>query len=103
MECQGSKCAISGQRVTRLEGVWRFWSAVRWYLLAIFFVVMIVLSSGTASKMSKITLWVVFFILLLLIIMFFSGNTLGLNQAVDPLPPHLGLDGVSLGVKYAGQ
>ena len=53
--------------------------------------------------MSKISLWVVFIILLLLIIMFFSGNTLGLNPVLDPLPPHLGLDGVSLGVKYAGQ
>ena len=92
---------MSEVAVRRLSKLWIFWRAVRWYLVVLLiFLGLLVFYKKEEIGMTNIVVYVVFFILFLLVIMFFNDNT-GVSFATDPLPPHLGLDGVSRDVMAA--
>lgn len=91
--------------ISRLSKLWKFWMAVRWYFVIIlFFAILLAFYQREAIGNINLIVLVVFFILLLLVILFFSdrngivGNSVPF--AVNPLPPHLGLDGVSNEIKF---
>jgi len=86
--------------IARLSKLWNFWMAVRWYLLVLLlFVGLLVFYKKEHIGTANLVIYIVLFILFLLVILIFNDNK-GLvgNSvpfAVNPLPPHLGLDGVS--------
>lgn len=92
---------MSNESVRRLSKLWRFWMAVRWYLvIVLIFLGLLVFYKKEEVGLTNIVVFVVFFILFLLVVMFFNDNTGG-SFATSPLPPHLGLDGVSREVSAA--
>lgn len=90
--------------ISRLSKLWKFWMAVRWYFVVIlFFIILLLFYKKESIGNLNFAIFIVFFIILLLVIMFFrdSRGVVGdsVPFSVNPLPPHLGLDGVSNNVK----
>ncbi len=86
--------------IAALSKLWNVWSKVKWYLVAILlFVAMMIFYKKDSFSTSGIVIWIVFLILFLIVILIFNDNKGLMGNsvmfAVNPLPPHLGLDGVS--------
>jgi hypothetical protein len=82
-----------------LTRLWNFWTQFRWYLI----VILIFLGAFVFYKRAQIgvgnaLVFIVFFILFLMVIMMFKDKST-VSFAINPLPPHLGLDGVSNEIK----
>jgi hypothetical protein len=82
-----------------LTRFWNFWTQFRWYLI----VILIFLGAFVFYKRAQIgvgnaLVFIVFFILFLMIVLMFKDKS-SVSFAVNPLPPHLGLDGVSNEIK----
>jgi hypothetical protein len=78
-----------------LTRFWNFWTQFRWWLI----VILIFLGAFVFYKRAQIgvgnaLVFIVFFILFLMVIMMFKDKST-VSFAINPLPPHLGLDGVS--------
>jgi len=81
--------------LSRLTKLWNFWSAIKWYLVIILiFVGIIVFYKKETIGVGNALVYIVFFILFLMVILMFKDKG-SLSFAVTPLPPHLGLDGIS--------
>jgi hypothetical protein len=81
--------------LARLTKLWNFWTAFRWYLIVILiFVGAIVFYKRETIGIGNALVYIVFFILFLMVILMFKDKS-SVSFAINPLPPHLGLDGVS--------
>jgi hypothetical protein len=82
-----------------LTRLWNFWTKFRWWLI----VILIFLGAFVFYRRAQIgvgnaLVFIVFFILFLMVILMFKDKS-SVSFAVNPLPPHLGLDGVSNEIK----
>lgn len=78
-----------------LTKFWNFWTQFRWYLIVILiFVGAIVFYNRSVIGVGNALVYIVFFILFLMVILMFKDKG-SVSFAINPLPPHLGLDGVS--------
>ena len=82
-----------------LTRFWNFWTQFRWWLILI----LIFLGAFVFYKRAQIgvgnaLVFIVFFILFLMVILMFKDKS-SVSFAINPLPPHLGLDGISNGIK----
>lgn len=82
-----------------LTRLWNFWIQFRWYLI----VILIFLGAFVFYRRAQIgvgnaLVFIVFFILFLMVILMFKDKS-SVSFAINPLPPHLGLDGVSNEIK----
>jgi hypothetical protein len=81
--------------LTRLTKFWKFWNEFRWWLILILiFVGAIVFYNRSILGVGNALAYIVFFILFLMVILIFK-DTSSLSFSINPLPTHLGLDGVS--------
>lgn len=81
--------------LSRLTKLWNFWTQSRWWLIVVLiFVGAIVFYNRTSIGVGNSLIYIVFFILFLMVIMMFKDKS-SVSFAINPLPPHLGLDGVS--------
>jgi len=92
--------------IARLSKLWNFWMAVRWYLvILLMFVGLLVFYKREHIGNTNVVVYIVLFILFLIVVMIFNDNKGVMGDsvpfAVSPLPPHLGLDGVSNEVKFS--
>jgi len=92
--------------IARLSKLWNFWMAVRWYLvILLMFVGLLVFYKREHIGNTNVVVYIVLFILFLIVVMIFNDNKGVMGDsvpfAVNPLPPHLGLDGVSNEVKFS--
>lgn len=92
--------------IARLSKLWNFWMAVRWYLVVVLLLVgMLVFYKREHIGTANIVVYIIFFILFLIVLMIFNDSKGVMGDsvpfAVNPLPPHLGLDGVSNEVRYS--
>jgi hypothetical protein len=80
--------------LTHLTKLWNFWTEFRWWLIVILiFVGAIVFYNRSAIGVGNALVYIVFFILFLMVILMFKDKN-SVSFAINPLPPHLGLDGV---------
>ena len=83
----------------RLTRLWNFWTQFRWYLIVILiFIGAFVFYNRSQIGVVNTLVFIVFFILFLMVILMFKDKS-SVSFAVNPLPPHLGLDGVSNEIK----
>jgi len=87
-----------------LNGVWNFWQSIKWYVLLIFFLVMVaIFYQKNIGKINLIIIVILFFIFLITVLVF-NDNRGTVANALPfsnyPLPPHLGLDGVSNQIRF---
>lgn len=81
--------------LTKLTKLWNFWTLYRWLLIVVLiFVGAIVFYNRTSIGVGNSLIYIVFFILFLMVILMFKDKS-SVSFAINPLPPHLGLDGVS--------
>lgn len=81
--------------LTRLSKFWNFWTEFRWWLiLVLIFIGAFVFYNRTIIGIGNTLVYIVFFILFLIVILIFKDKS-SISFAINPLPPHLGLDGVS--------
>ena len=79
----------------RLTKLWKFWTAFRWWLIVILiFMGAIVFYNKSTIGVGNTLVYIVFFILFLMVILMFKDKS-SVSFAINPLPPQLGLDGVS--------
>lgn len=82
-----------------LTRLWNFWTQFRWWLILILiFLGAFVFYSRAQIGVGNALVFIVFFILFLMVILMFKDKRT-VSFAVNPLPPHLGLDGVSNEIK----
>ena len=87
--------AKEDKTLTRLTKLWNFWSAFRWWLIVVLiFVGAIVFYNRSTIGVGNALVYIVFFILFLMVILMFKDKS-SVSFAINPLPPHLGLDGIS--------
>lgn len=91
--------------IGNLGAINRFWQRTKWYWIAILFflVFLVYYNKQKFGNVSMGVILVLAFLFILIIIVFnenkgIIGNSVAF--AVDPLPPHLGLDGVSNQVRF---
>ncbi len=91
--------------IGKLGVINRFWQKAKWYLIGIllFLVFVVYYNKQQFGNVSMGVILVLAFLFILVIIVFndnkgIIGNSVAF--AVDPLPPHLGLDGVSNQVRF---
>jgi hypothetical protein len=78
-----------------LTRLWKFWNEYMWWLIVILiFVGAIVFYNRSAIGVRNTLVYIVFFILFLMVILMFKDKS-SISFAINPLPPHLGLDGVN--------
>jgi hypothetical protein len=83
----------------RLTRLWNFWTQFRWYLIVILiFIGAFVFYNRSQIGVVNTLVYIVFFILFLMVILMFKDKS-SVSFAINPLPPHLGLDGVSNEIK----
>ena len=83
----------------RLTKLWNFWTQFRWYLIVILiFIGAFVFYNRSQIGVVNTLVYIVFFILFLMVILMFKDKS-SVSFAINPLPPHLGLDGVSNEIK----
>jgi hypothetical protein len=81
--------------LTRLTKLWNFWIQFRWWLIVILiFLGAFVFYRRASIGVGNALVFIVFFILFLMVILIFKDKS-SVSFAINPLPPHLGLDGVS--------
>ena len=82
-----------------LTRLWNFWTQFRWYLIVILiFLGAFIFYMRAQIGVGNALVFIVFFILFLMVVLMFKDNS-SVSFAVNPLPPHLGLDGVSNEIK----
>lgn len=82
-----------------LTRLWNFWTQFRWWLILILiFLGAFVFYSRAQIGVGNALVFIVFFILFLMVVLMFKDKST-VSFAVNPLPPHLGLDGVSNEIK----
>jgi hypothetical protein len=82
-----------------LTRLWNFWTQFRWWLILILiFLGAFVFYRRAQIGVGNALVFIVFFILFLMVILMFKDKS-SVSFAVNPLPPHLGLDGVSNEIK----
>ncbi len=82
-----------------LTRFWNFWTQFRWWLILILiFLLAFVFYRRTTIGVGNALVFIVFFILFLMVILMFKDKST-VSFAIDPLPPHLGLDGISNEIK----
>jgi hypothetical protein len=82
-----------------LTRLWNFWTQFRWWLILILiFLGAFVFYSRAQIGVGNALVFIVFFILFLMVVLMFKDKS-SVSFAVNPLPPHLGLDGVSNEIK----
>jgi hypothetical protein len=82
-----------------LTRFWNFWIQFRWWLIVILiFVGAIVFYRRAQIGVGNALVYIVFFILFLMVILMFKDKST-VSFTIDPLPPHLGLDGISNEIK----
>jgi len=94
---------MGARTIKDLSVLWRFWQNTKWYLVTLLiFVVVLSLYQKNISTVNFVVV-IVFAILFLMVIMIFNDNQGLMGDsvffAVNPLPPHLGLDGISNDVR----
>jgi len=92
---------MANRAVNNLSWVWWFWNTYKWYLIILLLFVLAIAfyQRNPLASTSGVAL-IVFVILAFLLIMIFNDrNNASVYFALDPLPPHLGLDGVSNDVR----
>jgi len=78
-----------------LTKLWNFWKEFRWWLIVILiFIGAFVIYNRAEIGVVNALVYIVFFILFLMVILMFKDKS-SVSFAINPLPPHLGLDGVS--------
>lgn len=83
----------------RLTRLWNFWTQFRWYLTVILiFIGAFVFYNRSQIGVVNTLVYIVFFILFLMVILMFKDKS-SVSFAINPLPPHLGLDGISNEIK----
>jgi hypothetical protein len=83
----------------RLTRLWNFWTQFRWYLIVILiFIGAFVFFNRSQIGVVNTLVYIVFFILFLMVILMFKDKS-SVSFAINPLPPHLGLDGISNEIK----
>jgi len=83
----------------RLTRLWNFWTQFRWYLIVILiFIGAFVFYNRSQIGTGNVLVFIVFFILFLMVILMFKDKS-SVSFAINPLPPHLGLDGISNEIK----
>ena len=83
----------------RLTRLWNFWTQFRWYLIVILiFIGAFVFYNRSQIGVVNTLVYIVFFILFLMVILMFKDKS-SVSFAINPLPPHLGLDGISNEIK----
>ena len=87
-----------------LDFVWVFWQKSKWYLALIFLI--LIAASYYYKTIGKFTFGVgllLSFLFIIVCIVFNDNQGLVGNSvpfAVNPLPPHLGLDGISNEIRF---
>lgn len=82
-----------------LTRFWYFWTQFRWYLIVILiFLGAFIFYMRAQIGVGNALVFIVFFILFLMVVLMFKDKST-VSFAVNPLPPHLGLDGVSNEIK----
>ena len=82
-----------------LTRFWNFWIQFRWWLIVILiFAGAIVFYRRAQIGVGNALVYIVFFILFLMVILMFKDKST-VSFTIDPLPPHLGLDGISNEIK----
>lgn len=87
-----------------LDGVWVFWQNTKWYLALIFIITIMIVYYQ--KNIGKLTFAVgILFAFIFIIVCFVFNDNQGLvgNSvpfAANPLPPHLGLDGISNEIRF---
>ena len=82
-----------------LTRLWNFWTQFRWWLILILiFLGAFVFYRRAQIGVGNALVFIVFFILFLMVILMFKDKS-SVSFAINPLPPHLGLDGVSNEIK----
>jgi hypothetical protein len=82
-----------------LTRFWNFWTQFRWYLIVILiFLGAFIFYMRAQIGVGNALVFIVFFILFLMVVLMFKDKST-VSFAVNPLPPHLGLDGVSNEIK----
>jgi cell division protein FtsW (lipid II flippase) len=97
---------MAEKSIGNLSKLWKFWQQAKWWLIILLFIViMMVFYNKEQLGTINVVILIVFIILFLLLVMFFNDNKGVMGNSVqfslNPLPPHLGLDGVSNEVKYS--
>ena len=78
-----------------LTRFWNFWTHFRWWLiLLLIFLGAFVFYKRTQIGVGNALVYIVFFILFLMVILMFKDKST-VSFSINPLPPHLGLDGIS--------
>lgn len=91
--------------IKKLAFVNNFWNKSKWYLVAILFItVLVVYYKKNNLGPINMAVIIIFAIILILIIIIFSDNNgvvgNSLSRVVSPMPPHLGLDGISKEIRF---
>jgi hypothetical protein len=82
-----------------LTRLWNFWTQFRWWLILILiFLGAFIFYRRAQIGVGNALVFIVFFILFLMVVLMFKDKS-SVSFAVNPLPPHLGLDGVSNEIK----
>jgi hypothetical protein len=82
-----------------LKRFWNFWIQFRWWLIVILiFAGALVFYKRAQIGVGNALVYIVFFILFLMVILIFKDKS-SVSFSINPLPPHLGLDGVSNEIK----
>jgi hypothetical protein len=91
--------AKEDKTLMRLTKLWNFWIQFRWWLIVILiFLLAFVFYRRTTIGVGNALVFIVFFILFLMVILMFKDKST-VSFTIDPLPPHLGLDGISNEIK----
>jgi hypothetical protein len=91
--------AKEDKTLMRLTKLWNFWIQFRWWLIVILiFLLAFVFYRRTTIGVGNALVFIVFFILFLMVILMFKDKS-SVSFAINPLPPHLGLDGISNEIK----
>jgi hypothetical protein len=91
--------AKEDKTLMRLTKLWNFWTQFRWWLILILiFIGAFVFYNRSQVGVGNTLVFIVFFILFLMVILMFKDKS-SVSFAINPLPPHLGLDGVSNEIK----
>ena len=97
---------IATGSVSVLGKIHEFWLASKWYLVGILLMIVFIVYYNKRSLGNVNMAVVIVLAILFMLVIMISGDNKGawansVPFAVHPLPPHLGLDGVSNDIRYA--
>ena len=82
-----------------LSRFWNFWTQFRWWLILILiFLGAFIFYRRAQIGVGNALVFIVFFILFLMVVLMFKDKS-SVSFAINPLPTHLGLDGISNEIK----